>query len=117
MFRSGAPERGQALVAPAGPSIELVRGRVLAEILAVVFLRGVEGPRLGDLRVERLAREARVLLERRLACLGGSPLFRRVDEDGGSILVAAVAELAVLHRRVDVVPIDVEQLVVADLRG
>ncbi len=57
------------------------------------------------------------LVECRLALLGNFLLLRRMSEDDGAVLVALVAELAVAIEQIDVMPIIVDELVVAhDLR-
>ena len=60
------------------------------------------------------------LLETALDCclgrLGEAALFVAVIENAGAILVAAVAELAILRERIIIIPEHVEQPLVAHLR-
>src|SRR4051812_5692710 len=81
----------------------------------MIVLSFVERARIHDLCLDRLV-EAAGSLNRFLRRLGGAALFSTVDEDRGPVLVATVAELPVFRERVDVVPENLQQLLVADLR-
>src|SRR5262245_66640615 len=80
----------------------------------MIVLGLVERPGRDDLRLNRLLEAA---LHQRLRSLRRRALRLVVIEDRGAVLVADVAELPVLRERVDVVPENIEQLVVAHLRG
>src|SRR5262249_51214980 len=111
-----SPELLEAPVPPAGGAIEAVADRVLAVVVLVVLLGRIERRRRDDLGDDRLLEGLRAL-ERVARCLGRAALRLVGDEDRAAVLVAGVAELAIARRRVDVVPEDVDQLLVADLRG
>src|SRR5256885_10724652 len=108
LFRSLQPR-----VAAAALAVPAVAHRVLLPVLLVVLLRRPERGGLGDLRDDRRL-ERLGLLDLRLRCLGGGLLRVVRVEDLGGVLRSVVAELTLVVGRVDVVPEDVEQLVVAD---
>jgi hypothetical protein len=85
-------------------------------VLLVILLGRPEGPRRNDLGHDRTGQLLR-RLERRLRRERQLLLRFVVEEDRRAILAAVVAELRVARDRVDVVPEDVEQLLVADLGG
>ena len=81
----------------------------------MILLRGPEFAGIDNRRHDRLFERLR-LLDRDLRCFGETALFRVVHEDRRAVLSAVIAELAVGHRRIDVVPEHVEQFLVRDLR-
>src|SRR5262249_59099346 len=83
-------------------------------IILMIVLGLVERPGRDDLRLNRLLEAA---LHQRLGSLRRRALRLVVIEDRGAVLVAHVAELPVLRERIDVVPENIEKLVVAHLRG
>src|SRR5262249_13463148 len=114
--RRRTPQLRQALVAATVPSIVLVTHRILLVVFLMILLGGIElrgGDDLGYNRTIKPFRRIETLLRR----------FRRlalgfvVVEDRGTILVAMVAKLGVGSDRIDVVPEDVQQLLIADLGG
>src|SRR5207247_10082684 len=102
-----APQLLQPRVASAAAAVELVANRVLAVVVLMIFLGRIEGARHLDRRQDRLLEGLR-FLERRLRGFRRAPLGIVVIEDRGAVLRAAVAELAVRHRRIDVDPEHVE---------
>src|SRR5215203_5478277 len=109
------PQLLKARVAAAAPAVIGVFGRVLEVVVLVVVL--------GDPEVRgRLDRDHDRLLEaagggkRRLRGLGQAALLLVMDEDRRPVGLALVAELAFGIEWVDVLPVDLEELVVADLR-
>src|SRR5262245_9415013 len=114
--RGGSPELLEPPVPPAGGAVEAVADRVLPIVVLVVLLGRIERRRGDDLGDDRLLEGLRAL-ELGARGLGRAPLGLVGDENGAAVLMAGVAELAVTGGRVDVVPEDVEQLLVADLRG
>src|SRR6185436_1368071 len=104
-----APEIGQALIAPTAEAVELVAHRIGLVVVLVVSLGGPERGGGGDLGGDRLLE---ALLELLLGGLGGLSLGVVVDEDRRAVLAADVAELAVRRHWIDVVPEDVEELLV-----
>src|SRR2546428_9653138 len=109
-----APQLLQPRVAAAVPAIELVAHGILLVVALVVLLGRVERGRRHDLGRDR-APEA--LREALLRLLRQAALRVVVVEDRGAVLVAVVAELRLRRERVDVVPEDVEQLLVSELAG
>lgn len=79
----------------------------------MVVLGLVERAGRDDLRLDWLFEAA---LHQCLGALRRRPLLVVVIKDCRAVLVADVAELAVLRERIDVVPENVEKLVVAYLR-
>src|SRR5262249_53253968 len=108
-----APQLRQPRVAPAIVAVELVADRILQVIVLVIVLRLVERAGGHDLRRHRLL-EAR--LDPCLRRFRQSALLVVVVEARGAVLVAVVAELAVLRQRIDVVPEHVEELLEAHVR-
>src|SRR5258706_5503512 len=108
-----APELLEAPVAAAGVAVKLVAERVLLVVVLVVLLGGIEGSGRHDLGLDGLLE---ALLHLGLRGLGQALLRLVAVEDRRAVLVPHVAELAVLHQRIDVVPERVEQLLVTDLR-
>ena len=111
---SPLPRAASRRVAAAAGPVVVVAHRILLVVVLVVFLGRPELGRRDDRRDDRLLERLR-LLERRLRRLGGCRCSSLCTKIAGAVLRADVAELAVLHRRIDVVPEDVEQLLVADL--
>src|ERR1017187_8226987 len=109
-----APELLQARIPPAARAVEGIADRILLVVALVVVLGLPEGPGLQDLGDDRTLQDAG-RLEGSLRGLGRLPLRVVGDEDRGAVLRAVVAELAVRVRRVDVVPEDVQELLVRDL--
>src|SRR6185503_11856384 len=105
------PHLPQPRGAAAAGAVEAVAQRVLLGEVLVVALGGVERAGGQDERghLAELADDAR------LARFGGAALLVAVHEDGGAVLRPLVAELPLVVARVDVVPEDVEQLLVARL--
>src|SRR5450759_4103258 len=107
-----APDLFQPLIAAAIPPVEFIFRRVLQIEILVIVLGCVERAGGDDLRIDRL-------LELGLDFfLGGFRQFALLvvaHENRGAVLVAAVAELPVLHGRIDGVPVMREQLLVGDL--
>src|SRR6185295_5443647 len=114
LLAAAAPELREPLIAAAAVAVELVAERILLVVVLVVFLGGVELRGRCDLRLDGLLE---ALLHLGPGGFGQALLRLVVVEDGRAVLVARIAELAVLHQRIDVVPEGVEQLLVADLRG
>src|SRR5262245_48347373 len=108
------PQLLQAAVAAAAGAVGLVVVRLLVVEVLVVLLGAVEGGEGHDLGDERPGEVARPALECRPGLLGEAALRRIVIEDGGAILAAAVAELAVGRDGIDVVPEHLEQLLITD---
>src|ERR1039457_2567290 len=81
----------------------------------MVFLGRVEFTCRGNLGYDR-SLEGFVFFESGLRLQGDAMLFFTVEENGATVLIAHIAELAVLDCRVDVAPINVEQLAVAGFR-
>ena len=79
----------------------------------MVLLGRVKGRRGDDLGLD--ARQLAARQQGIAAALGGLALGFVLPVDAAAILAADVAELAVLHRRIDVAPEVVEQLPIADL--
>src|SRR3954452_13426736 len=88
----------------------------LLQILLVIFLSRVERSGRFDLRHHFLL-QAPALLQRFLAYFGGALLLSGMEEDGGAVLRAPIRPLPVQLSGVVVLPEDVEQRVIADLRG
>src|SRR5881628_816689 len=89
-----APQLGEPAVAPTAESVRLVADRVLLVEVLVVFLGGPELGERHDRRHDRLLEPLRRGLELAPGFLG-QPLLRfAAIEDLGSVLVAAIAELA-----------------------
>src|SRR5665647_3559791 len=108
---SCAPDLLQPLIAAAIPPVELIFRRILPIEILVIVLGFVERSGRHDLRIDRLLELGLDLF------LGGFrqfPFLVIVHEDRAAILLAAVAELRVLHERIDVVPEIDEQLFVSD---
>src|SRR5262249_10924842 len=96
------------------PRYTAVADAALFQVALVVFLRGPEFGRGGDLGDDRPAEPARAIL----ALSGGARrrlLLRRVEEDRRAVLVADVGALPVQRRRVVVRPEHLQQVVVGDL--
>src|SRR5438445_13364807 len=97
----GAPDFFETCITPAAQPVAMIVVGVLLVVILVIFLGVVEGAGPGDLDGHRLAE----------LFLDGAPgLLRRLllrvisIENGGPVLVAAVAELSVLGEGIDVVP-------------
>src|SRR5665647_3551657 len=104
-----APDLLQPLIAAAVPTIEFIFRRILLVEILMIFLGRVERSGLDDLCIDRLLELDFDLL------LGGFrqlPLFIVVEEDRGSVLRAVIAELLVLHGRIDRVPVIGQQLLI-----
>src|SRR5262249_31253962 len=110
-----APELFEALVTAAIPAVEFVTGFVLLVIVLVVVLSCIERPGRDNLRIDGARRELR--LDLFIGLLRSLLLFLGAIEDRRAVLIAVVAELLVLHQRIDAVPIRIEQLGVRNLRG
>src|SRR5262249_7107468 len=102
-------------VAAASCAIRVIAGRTLFPEVLVVLLGRIELRRRDDLG-DDLPLELRILLELALRLLGRLLLRLALVEDRRAVLIAVVAELAVLLERVHVVPVDLEKLLVARLR-
>src|SRR3954470_1829931 len=109
-----APELFETLIASAIPSVEFVARFVLLVIILVVLLGLVEGAGRDDLGIDGARRE--LCLDLLLGFLGELLLLLAAIEDRRAVLVAGVAELLVLHERIDVAPEHVEELGVGHLR-
>src|SRR5262245_4639337 len=107
-----APQLLEPGVASAVETVEPIADRILLVVVLVVLLRHVERSRRHDLGLDRLLEAPGDL---GLRGLRQRPLLLAVIEDRAAVLVAAVAELAILRQRIDVVPEHVEQLLVAHL--
>src|SRR5262245_22965262 len=107
-----APQLLEPRVASAIEAVELIADRILLVVVLVILLRLVERSRRHDLGLDRLLEALGDLSLRRLR---QHPLLLAVIEDRAAVLVAVVAELAILRQRIDVVPEHVEQLLVAHL--
>ena len=81
-------------------------------VVLVVLLRLVERSGRHDLRSNRVL-ETR--LQGVLCSLRQAALLVVVIEDRGPVLIAVIAELRVLRQWIDIVPENVEQLLLADL--
>src|SRR6266853_3875246 len=101
-----APDFAQASIAAAAGPVGVIVLRVLLVIILVVLLRGPER-REGENGRDDRPLQAFPALDRPLRCLGASALGRTAEEDRGSVLFSAVAELSVVLCRIDVVPVDV----------
>src|SRR6185295_12735405 len=119
LVRHGSAARVLApdLVEPRVPSgsgaVRLIVLGILARVVLVIRLGGPENARRQDGGGDRRLEDAGGLeLPLRLARRGG---LRGVErEDRGVVLGPAIVELSIRLRRVDVVPEDVEQLLVGD---
>ncbi len=114
-----APELLKPSIAAAAASILLIASGVsLVEIL-VIGLGRIESTAVDDGGHDAILDAARA--ERGLspfAALFSEPtLFGVLDEDGGSVLGAAVAELTSSIGRVHVMPLDIQEPRVGDARG
>src|ERR1700737_3577389 len=112
--RRVAPELLQAGVAATPLPGTVVPERILLVEVLVVLLGRKKRRGRGDLRHD-FPLEARHLFDPLLRLLGGFPLRLVLVEDRRAVLRAVVAELAVGLRRIDVVPEDLEQLLVGNL--
>src|SRR4051794_8438906 len=110
-----APELFEALIAPAIPAVEFVARFVLLVIILVVLLGLVEGAGRDDLGVDGARRE--LCLDLLLGFLRELLLLLAAIENRRAVLIAGVAELLVLHERIDVVPEHVGELGFVPLRG
>lgn len=114
LARFVAPECLKAGITAALKTIELVLQRVFYVVILVVFFGGIECRGFGDFRMDACVEFLRHAF---LARSSKSPLFYIVIENRRAILVAIIAKLAVRFRRIDVVPKDRQQRLVADLLG
>src|SRR5579864_7227866 len=97
-----APDLLQPLVAAAIPPVEFIFGRVLQIEILMIFLGRIEWPGLDDLRIDRLLELG---LDLFLGRFREFHLLVVMHEDRGAILVAVIAELLVLHGRIDMMPV------------
>src|ERR1051325_9222179 len=112
VYRPPPPHLRQPLVPPAVVPVELVPHGVLLVVVLVVVLGGPERRCRPDLGPHaRLQHRLRLPLRREREPL----LLGVVGEDGRPVLLPVVAELRVRRQRVDVVPVDVQQLLVRHL--
>src|SRR5262245_22572733 len=107
-----APQLLEPRVASAIEAVEPIADRILLVVVLVILLGIVERCRRHDLGLDRLLE---ALGDLSLRCVRQGPLLLAVIVDRAAVLVAVVAELAILRQRVDVVPEHVEQLLVAHL--
>ena len=105
------PDLLESAVPPAPIAVEAILRGVLLVVVLVILLRPVEGRGRRHRDDDRLAAEP--LLHFRLRRLCGRPLCLGVKEDHGTIAVTRVAELPVGNKRIHVVPVVLEQRVVA----
>src|SRR5581483_2090252 len=111
-----APERLEALIAAAEIAVEFVPdGAFLVESL-MIFFGWVEGGGGGDLRRDRLVKKAR-FLEDRFRLLRQALLLLVVVKDFAPVLIPRIAKLPVDGERVDIVPENLQQLLITDLSG
>ena len=110
----GAPDFLEAALAAAVLVVSRIAERVHLAVVLVVLLRGIELRQRNDLG-DDLSFEARLLFELRLRGERRGLLRLAGVEDRRAVLRSVIAELAVLLRRVDVVPVDLEKLLVRDL--
>src|SRR5580704_12434364 len=94
-----APDLFQPLIAATIPPVEFIFSGILQIEILVIFLGRIEWSGLHDLRINRLLEFGLDLFLGRFCQF---PLFVIVHENGGAILIAVVAELLVLHGRIDV---------------
>src|SRR5437763_462703 len=111
-----APELLQAGVAAAAKAVTLVASGALFVAVLVILLGGI-GRRRRDRPRHDLSLETRLLFELAFGGFGGVPLRVVQVEDRRAVLVSVVAELSAALQRVHVVPEDLQQLLVGDLRG
>src|SRR5262249_14484892 len=100
-----APQLLEPRIASAIEPVEFVADRILHVEILVIFPALGNRPRRHDWRIDRLLEP---LLHRRFRALRQPALLVVAIEDGGAVLIAAIAELAILHQRIDVVPEHVE---------
>src|SRR3954447_8063894 len=109
-----APDLLEARVAAASVPVKGVPDRIFRVVVLVVFLGGPEAARGDDVGHHALIGEA--LLHGFFRGERGAVLHFIVIVDRAFVLLALVAELAVSIEWIDVVPENIEQLLVRDLR-
>src|SRR5258706_1282775 len=110
-----APQRLEALIAPAAGTVEFIARRILFIKILVVVLGGRE---LGGRRDfgEDFAFERPVLLQSRLGRLGRFLLCFIMIENGGSIFICPIAQILVFYRGIHGCAANPRQALVAAYR-
>src|SRR5512135_2718256 len=111
MTRLTTPKHIEPLVATAVKTVEFVTDRIFLVIVLVVILGRVELCCLYNLGNDRFF-EGLVLLQQRLRLQRQPVLFLVMIEDCAPILMPMITELPVLNSRVDIVPEDVQELLI-----
>ena len=107
------PQLLESLVTTAAITVVFVPERIFFVVVLMIFLGRIEFTCLNDLGHYRFP-ERLVFLKSFFLLQGTALLLFAGIEDGASVLIAAITELAIFDSRVDVAPEDVQQLVVTD---
>src|SRR5712692_3395136 len=108
-----SPDLRDACITATARPIVLVANRIFLVVVLMVFLGRIKGAGRYDFGVD--PGKTAALFQSRLAGFGRKPLCVALVKNSRAVLVADVAELPVLHGRIDVTPEIIQELFVCDL--